>query len=157
MPQGPVSGQRFWRAGKGQRKRGAVVEGAAHGNVSIHRSREVPADREAEPDSFVIGLREASVHLNERLENSRELAFRDPGAGVDDIDAHDRFGVLAAHGDAPSGLKLHRVSREIQEDLLEFLGIGANEPGAFGTRESEALRGELGMEHLFQPRYHGGD
>ena len=73
--------RRWLGARQGESKPGAFAERARHREVTAHAPREIAADRQPEPGTFVL-RRVVTIHLHERLEDRVELVGGNPGAVV---------------------------------------------------------------------------
>ena len=116
-------------------KRSAFVEFALNVDLTAVFLHNAVDNRQAEPGSVILGGKE-------RIENVGEVFAFDPFATVSDRDAEDLrpiavglskrghpFRVLAGLGRhneiAAVFHRVHGIDKEIQEDLLQLVGVGA--------------------------------
>ncbi len=94
-----------------------------------------------------------AIELDERLEDRRRLVRRDTAPGVRDHEANVLVGGLAIQRDAASRIReLQGIDQQIQQDLLDAVGIGAYLDGGAaagaleGDRPGRELRSQDGCD-----------
>src|SRR5688500_16229608 len=118
--------RRALRRRQRQREGAPIARYALRREVAPHPSREVAADREAEPHSLRLA-RQPLIDLHERLEDARELVRRDADAGIPHRDRDASLPLPAADTDlAPFLGELDRVGQQVEQDLLQLLVVGAH-------------------------------
>ena len=98
-------------------------------------------------------MREAAVHLHERLEHHVEHLGRDAAPRVAHVEARDTLRRLAAHRDAPFVVgELDRVREQVAEYLLQALAVGAHAHAARARLVvvHEPLRRDLRRDERFE-------
>ncbi len=132
---------------------------ALHGDVAAHRLDDALADGEAEPRAAAAAR---AVDLAEGLEQRGDRIGRDADAGVADLEGDACPGAAGRHRreaqrDAAALGELDRVADEVQQHLLQALGVADHPLGEIVFQlevERELLALRIGPE---QGHHRGGD
>ena len=104
----------------------------------MHGAGELSADRQSEADALLRWARQLSVDLHERLEDAVDINWPDADAGVGHTQIHHLPGDCAHHFDAAAGgSEFDGVGDQIEEDLLEPLGISCDANLIFRSRHGQ--------------------
>src|SRR5438045_1385745 len=149
-----VAAGRQWPP-QAQSEGGSSADFANYGYLTIHRPRQITADRQSQTRSFV-GTAQRATKLHERLEDLLEFFLGDADSGVDDMDVGGLVTALTPCNHRPplTG-ELHRIREEIEENLIGL--------GTIGERDAVALcrinddGDSLRLSLWFDQRNHGLD
>src|SRR5438045_3970338 len=114
----------------------ARLRRAAYSEISAHGTRQVPADRQAEPGT---GTSDVRAKTDERLKDRFLLWLRDSWAVVEHFDEHRAIADDAGNVYVPAArCELDGVAGEIHEDLAEPLGVCAHPDFLAGGRQGDS-------------------
>src|SRR5436305_3133099 len=94
--------------------------------LSAHPSGEIATDRQPKPSPLSLAI-VGAIHLNKRLEDRLELVCWNPDARVSDVNEDVSARSPATHRDAaPLRGVANRIREQVDQDLSQFLGVGAD-------------------------------
>ena len=105
----------------------STSQSAFDDEIAAHRAGKIAADRESETGSLM-SRDEASLYLNERLEDRAQFLIIDPDSGVRDRDADPIDVSLTRDRDRAAGIReLDGVGEQVQQNLTDLLFVGEHE------------------------------